>query len=180
MLDSSSQLVGALGNSTMWTKYGIYSAMLGDDSSGNYHHLLFQGIDQITTAFPRYDLRPMAKEARAAGRLDPNELFPQHVGGMPTDILIGLKSSELQPRLLFTLPSGLGVYRCCLRDCWGSNIAFGGPHKLISSINKKFYGFSVTHLSVLLTQLRPSILNAPWLSSNSSAPPPASCPFVSP
>ena len=179
VLDSSSQLVGALGNSTMWTKYGIYSAMLGDDSSGNYHHLLFQGIDQITTAFPRYDLRPMAKEARAAGRLDPNELFPQHVGGMPTDILIGLKSSELQPRLLFTLPSGLGVYRCCLRDCWGSNIAFGGPHKLISSINKKFYGFSVTHLSVLLTQLRPSILNAPWLSSNSSAPP-ASCPFVSP
>ena len=171
VLDANSQLVGALGSTTMWTKYGTYSAMLGDELSGSYHHLLFQGIDRITTEFPRYDLRPIANEVKASGRLDPSESYPQHVGGMSTDILIGLKSSELQPRLLFTLPSGLGVYRCCLRDCWGSNIAFGGPHELVSAINKKFYGFSVTHLSVLLTQLRPSILDSPWLNSNSFAPP---------
>ena len=171
VLDTNSQLVGALGSTTMWTKYGTYTAMLGDNSSGNFHHLLFQGIDQITTAFPRYDLHPMVDEVKASGRLDSNESFPQYVGGRQTDILIGLKSSELQPTLLFTLPSGLGVYRCHLRDCWGSNIAFGGPHELISAVNKKFFGFSVSHLSVLLTQLRPSILDISWPLSGTSFSP---------
>lgn len=171
VLNSQSQLVGALGSTTLWTKYGTYSAMLGDELSGNFHHLLFQGIDQITTEFPRYNLQSIVKEVKASGRLDSKEAYPQFVGGRPTDILIGLKSSELQPRLLFTLPSGLGVYRCCLRDSWGSNIAFGGPHELITSINKKFFGFSVTHLSVLLTQLRPSILDLPWPSSDLSVAP---------
>ena len=62
VLDANSQLVGALGSTTMWTKYGTYSAMLGDELSGSYHHLLFQGIDRITTEFPRYDLRPIVNE----------------------------------------------------------------------------------------------------------------------
>jgi len=170
VLDPSSQLVGALGNSSLWTKYGIYTAMLGDDSSGDYHHLLFQGIEQITSDFPRYDLGPVLSELKAANKLDAREPLPQYVGGTSTDILIGLKSSELQPRLLLTLPSGLGVYRCALRDCWGSNIAFGGPHELVTKVNKRFYGFSVTHLSVLLTTLQ-SPLAPLWLSSSESTPP---------
>ena len=66
----------------MWTKYGIYSAMLGDDSSGNYHHLLFQGIDQITTAFPRYDLRPMAMTSHDMGLGAENSFLPLHCTGV--------------------------------------------------------------------------------------------------
>lgn len=171
VLDERNQMVGALGSTSMWTKYGIYSAILGDEVSGNYHRLLFQGIDQITSEFPRYDLAPLVAEVQASGQLNANTPFPRFVGGRATDILIGLKNSELQPRLLFTLPSGLGVYQCYLRDCWGSTLAFGGPHSLISAANRQFYGFSVSYLSVLLTQRKPAIMDWHWVSSDSSAPP---------
>jgi hypothetical protein len=170
VMDDRNQMVGALGSTSMWTKYGVYSAILGDEVGGNYHRLLFQGIEQITSEFPRYNLDPVVAEAQASGCLHPNTPFPKYVGGRATDILIGLKNSELQPRLLFTLPSGLGVYQCFLRDCWGSTLAFGGPHSIISAANKQFYGFSVSYLSVLLTQLKPSILDWQWVSPDSTAP----------
>jgi len=170
VLDPASRLVGALGSTSMWTKYGLYSATLGDETRGSYHQLTFQGIDKITSNFPQYDLGPILNEVRATGQFDSKEPLPRYVGGRSTDILIGLKSSELQPRLLFTLPSGLGVYRCLLKDCWGSDIAFGGPHELISSINKRFYGFSVNHMSVLLTHLASPCLDPSWIGFSASIP----------
>ena len=171
VLDPQSQLVGALGNTTMWTNYGIYGALLGDEATGVYHNLSFQGITEITNQFPHYDLTPILNEVRSTGNLDPNEPLPSYVGGRSTDILIGLRSSELQPKLLFTLPSGLGVYRCQFRDQNGSSIAFGGPHSAISRVNRSFHKFSVSHVSAYLTQRLALKLEAPWVGQELCLPP---------
>jgi len=176
VLDPQSQLVGALGNTTMWTNYGIYGALLGDETTGIYHNLSFQGISDITNRFPHYDLSPILNEVRSTGHLDPNEPLPSSVGGRSTDILIGLRSSELQPKLLFTLPSGLGVYRCQFRDQNGSSIAFGGPHSVISRVNRSFHKFSVNHMSAYLTHSAVR-LQAPWIGLDVS-PPPKSIPLA--
>ena len=89
VLDPSSQLIGALSNMSMWTGYGLYSAMLGDEASGDYYHLSFQGIGQITSEFPRYNLSAIQEEVRAAALLPADETLPEFVGGSTTDILIG-------------------------------------------------------------------------------------------
>lgn len=170
VLDQKSQLVGALANTTMWTGYGIYSAMLGDEDSGDFYHLSFQGITNITTEFPRYDLGTITQEVRASGRISTKEKLPEYVGGSPADILIGIKCSEVQPRLLFTLPSGIGVYRCQFRDKWGSSIAFGGPHSVISAVNKRFYGFAVTHMTAFLTGLSGPRTDCFWLGVGEETP----------
>lgn len=170
VLDPQSQLVGALGNTTMWTNYGIYGALLGDETTRVYHNLSFQGISEITNQFPHYDLTPILNEVRATGHLDPDEPLPSYVGGCSTDILIGLRSSELQPKLLFTLPSGLGVYRCQFRDQNGSSIAFGGPHSAISRVNRSFHKFSVSHVSAYLTHGATLRLQAPWIGDNLCLP----------
>jgi hypothetical protein len=169
-IDPDSQLIGALGNTSFWTEYGLYAAVLGCEQTGMYYHLTFQGISEITSKFPHYDWSTVIPEVHASGMLNSKEKLPTHVGGRPTDILIGLRTPELLPRLLFTLPSGLGVYRCQLKDVNGSSIAFGGPHSIISKMNRRFHNFSKTHMSCFLTGLVSSYHGSPWLGTQLDLP----------
>ena len=165
------QLIGALGDHSLWTDYGLYSATLGSKSSGKFYNLTFQGISKITSKYPEYDWSSVISDVRATGMLNSNEPLPQSVGGRAADILIGLKTPELQPRLLFTLPSGLGIYRCQLRDVHGSTIAFGGPCSVISKINRQFQRFNVNHMSVFFSRLAASLMQAPWVDPDIDTPP---------
>ncbi len=170
VLSRDNQLISALGDTTLWTEYGMYSAVLGSEESGLFYHLTFQGIGQITSKFPRYEWASITSEVRREGKLDSSEPLPQYVGGRQVDILLGLKSPELLPRLLFTLPSGLGVYRCQFRDIFGSRIAFGGPHEVVSRIHRQFHQFSVNKVTVLLNQLASSYRESPWIGIDLSPP----------
>ena len=62
VVDPRSQLIGALGNSSMYTEYGLYTTRLGPDQNGFYHELTLQGINQITSAYPKYDLSEIVRE----------------------------------------------------------------------------------------------------------------------
>ena len=170
VIDTENRVIGALGNTTIWTEYGVYSAVLGSEEAGLYYHLTFQGISKITSKFPRYEWASVIPEVQKTGKLDKKELLPAYVGGRQVDILIGLKTPELLPQLLFTLPSGLGVYRCQFRDVFGSQIAFGGPHAVISSIHERFQQFSVNQITVLLTQVASSYQELPWLGLDLTPP----------
>ena len=48
----------------MYTGYGVYCARLGPDEDDSYHEILFQGIDVITSEFPKYDLTTIVKEVK--------------------------------------------------------------------------------------------------------------------
>jgi len=50
------------------------------------------------------------------------------VGGSPVDLLIGIRYLKYFPVLVFSLPSGLGIYRARFSSASGRQAVLGGPH----------------------------------------------------
>jgi hypothetical protein len=87
----------------------------------------------VTTPFPLMKLREAWKDAKeTARRVQPRLSIPNidaEVGGQEVDILLGIRYLKYFPKLLFTLPSGLQVYRAVLKSESGNQAVLGGPHK---------------------------------------------------
>ena len=71
--------------------------------------------------------------------LQPDEVLPPSSGGARARLMIGLKLPELQPTVMFHLPSGLLVARTKLYDTFNSNVVFGGVYHLIDYYTKIAY-----------------------------------------
>ena len=54
--------------------------------------------------------------------------LPQRVEGGPVGIVLGIDEPDLMPVFLYTLPSGVAVYRSAFRDKDGSSVVYGGCH----------------------------------------------------
>ena len=90
-------------------------------------------MPSITQEFPTW-------QAGAAWKLISEDLdanFPDHghvqpppdiVGGAVVDIMIGVRYNKYFPRLLYMLPSGLGIYESQLESHEGNRCVLGGPH----------------------------------------------------
>ena len=91
-------------------------------------------MERVTTEFSKYPLYEINQELREIPGMEDVRL-PEYVGGSRVHLLIGINDPELEPVRLFNLPSGLGVYRSALTDIFGSNICYGGPHRVFSRIN---------------------------------------------
>ena len=162
VVKQGSDLIGCLGNTSLYTQYGSYMAKLGPDEAGSFHQLLFQGISKITSVFPRYELSKIVQEAENSGQLPEATILPSWVGGQSVSILLGVKYPELMPKLLFSLPSGIGVYKMPFFDKFGSNIAFGGHHHSITETNRASASISIHTLSIMLSRTLSSDLFIPW------------------
>ena len=157
--------IGVVSGGQIWTDYGSYQTYLGPNPQGKYFELVCQGISEITSSFPKYDLSNINQETIDSGNLPIDTKFPSYVGGDSVGLLVGLKASELEPECVFTLPSGLGVYKSQFCDAFGSHYCYGGPNKYFTSVNKRFNG-NVSFIKAYLTQaisqyrnsLYPSIL----------------------
>ena len=134
-IDPRTQLIGGVGNMSFFTEYGVYSARLGPDPEGSYHEMIFQGIDQITPVHPNYDLSEINTEVSSSGKLPKDTTLPKHAGGVTVDLIIGISNPELVPKLLFWLPSGIGVFESALKDINSSRIMYGGTHSSITRMN---------------------------------------------
>ena len=165
VVNSETQQVGSFGDQTLWTDYGTYSCVLGSNDSQGYE-LYFQGISNITGRFPSYSWSTVNEEVRSSGLLSGDDRLPTKVGGSEVDILIGVRSPDLIPKLLFTLPSGLAVFRCQLADINGSTIAYGGSHACISHVNKHFSNLSVNQLTIMFSRMASEFSNLPWIDSS--------------
>ena len=172
-IQQESQIVGHLGAQTMNTGYGIYSARLGPDTQNVYHEIVFHGINEITTKFPKYDLSSIGKEVSSSGKLPKDMVLPRKVGGKPVDILMGIRSPELVPQLLFVLPSGIGIFKAPFTDINNTNICFGGTHYSITAANQRFGSASVNHLSFMLSRLSLEHYYGPWMDLDLSLPRPS-------
>ena len=164
-IDPENQRISGVSNISMWTGYGIYSCSLGPDKHGDWWQLGFQGIEKITSVIPKYSWAPLNNEVNKQEILSKEDILPPCVGGREVDIILGLRQSELVPSLEFSLPSGLGCYRCPFTDINGSSLAYGGSHHLITSINKTFGNVSVNQLAVLLTQTMNAYRGSPWMTA---------------
>jgi hypothetical protein len=152
VLSDRSVSIGVVGRGTIRSGYGQYSCILGPDILGRHHEIECQGLERISEEFPQFDLRPIHSEFRASVPGVRGQIFPSHIGGDRVRLLIGVRSTELAPRLTHSLPNGLGVYSSVLIDIFGSTTCFGGTH----SVFTKGYanaGLSASHALVLFTQV---------------------------
>jgi hypothetical protein len=164
-INQSVSAIGVVSGGQIWTEYGSYQTYLGPNPQGKYFELVCQGISEITSSFPKYELTNVNQEALDSGNLPVDSKFPPYVGGDSIGLLVGLKASELEPECIFTLPSGVGVYKSQFCDAFGSRYCYGGPNKYFTSVNKRFHG-NVSFIKAYLTQtisqyrnsLYPSIL----------------------
>ena len=160
--------IGVVGGGHLWSEYGRYSVMLGPTQAGNYHSITAQGVSLVTKKFPRYNLQEINKELLNSGALPKGQFtLPKYIGGKKVKLIVGIKDTELEPHCLFQLPSGVGVYKSPLTDMFGSNICYGGPHKIFSDVNKNCKG-NLNHVNVFFTQMVNQYKNSPYSALSSS------------
>ena len=87
----------------------------------------------VTTRFPVWDISAawgdIVKELdQTFPNHEPLPLPPQHVGGDPVDLMVGIRYIKYHPKLLYMLPSGLGVYKSRFAAPRGETCILGGPH----------------------------------------------------
>ena len=152
--------VNGIGGKGMSTNYGQYALPLG--SKNNPHILVCHGINQISVKFNEIELQTINAELRQSAILsNPNMPLPSKLGGSSVSLLVGLTDVSLDPVLIGTLSSGLGVYRSPFTDIYGSNICYGGPHPTFDPP----HGESSNHMNVslFLAQTRLQAAHIPHL-----------------
>jgi hypothetical protein len=140
---------------------GQYAAIIGPDLNGDYHDIECQGVDTITSIFPKYDLVPLHEmTARHLPGGNPN--LPPEVGGDKVKLLIGIRSTELSPKLVLSLPGGLCVYRSKFTDVWRSEYCFGGPHLIFTEAYAKAKSAHPAGISqIVFTEVAMAYLEGP-------------------
>ena len=128
-LEDGPHSLGAVGTTTVWG--GDTWICQPKTTNGRREILIGVEIDDITTPFPRVDLREATAELKAD---DPTNAklqalsVPESVGGV-VNILLGIQYAAHFPKLVHQLESGLGIYEVKLHP--GSDnytAAIAGPH----------------------------------------------------
>ena len=127
--------IGGIGGTNSISNYGTYGLSLGPDEDGLYHEITAQGFQNLTSEFPKYDLKSINKEVRENKLLHKKAKLPEYIGGQRASLLLGIKNTALEPILIASLPGGLGIYKSPFMDKFGSRYCFGGPHSAFTSIN---------------------------------------------
>ena len=87
----------------------------------------------ITSPFPAYELQEAWEEIQTQYKeKHKGQKLPtvdKTVGGTEVDLMIGIRYNKYFPKLLFTLPGGLGIYRAVFTSATGCQGILGGPHK---------------------------------------------------
>ena len=152
--------LGCIGGGSLWTSYGMYKMLL-KDADGWHWELQMQGMKTVTGSWPLYEWNVVNKELQQKSEYR-NEKLPIRVGGREVDLLVGIKASALTPVLECTLPSGLSVFRCKFRDMYGSTLAFGGSHEIVTMINSNSPIHHIHRTNIFLTQVYNAYMGGPW------------------
>ena len=128
--------IGGVGNTTTCSTLGSYSVNV-PMVNGKYASLSGICIDQITTTFPEYPLNEVYKSIQENYFGDPSILpVPSSSVGGDVHLMIGIKYIRYHPKLIFQLPSGLGIYESVFLNTDGGQGVIGGPHPIFTAIQK--------------------------------------------
>ena len=119
-----------VGGGEIVTDYGTYQLNISTDTVKNYQPLICHGLTDVAGPFDKHCLEEINSELRATPEyksLDRAPL-PPYVGGSNVDLLLGIHAQVL-PVHLFSLPSGISVFKSPFTDIFGSRKCFGGTHK---------------------------------------------------
>ena len=116
-----------IGGGQVVTDYGTYQLNISTNSQDDYQSFLCHGLTHVTGPFDRHSLEEINSELRATQEYDTLDgaPLPQFVGGSRVDLLLGIHAQAL-PVHLFTLPSGISVFKSPFTDIFGSKICYGG------------------------------------------------------
>ena len=163
-LSSEPVTIGVAGGGKIITEHGQYKAVLGPCQDGCSYSLDCQAVDQITQHFPLVNLDPIVEEARRHFPADTS--LPKEIGGDEVKLLVGIRQTELTPRHLLTLPSGVCVFESKVTDVFGSNICFGGPHSVFTdaycTLGVNSQANSIQSMQALFTEVATAYIKSPW------------------
>ena len=140
-----------VGGSKLVTDYGTYKLNLGPNDEGMYHKLTCHGMSSVAGPFPRHDLLKVNDEVMDHPQYSGSDTLPRYVGGSMVHLLIGIGNAAAQPVHLFTLESGISVYRSPFKDIFGSNICYGGSH---DSFKGRSSSLNTNHSALFLNTMQ--------------------------
>ncbi|MCH2405590.1 MAG: hypothetical protein MK200_05290, partial [Nitrosopumilus sp.] len=133
--------LGGVGNINVESPYGIYQISL---PLYNGRNAIMSGtvIDEVASEFPTYPLSKVQKDIQEAyiangGNVEDLPKLPQHIGGQ-VDFILGIKYLRYHPQKIFSMPSGLTIYRSSFLNVDGSRGVVGGPHETFTAINDHY------------------------------------------
>ena len=88
-------------------------------------------METVTNPFARYSLLEAYEDLRreyGQGEGSALPLVPDEIGGSKVDVMVGIKYLAFFPELVFSLPSGLGIFESRFRSLCGRRGVIGGPH----------------------------------------------------
>ena len=135
------ELVGA-GNVVTEIKHGVYQVRL---PLANGNEALFAGLclNEVTAKFCKYNIKPLYDAVlddfvqKGGNKTSFPMLGSTGACGGETDIMLGIKYNRYQPKVIHQLESGLTVYESAFLGVDGSRVVVGGPHPLVSEIEKQ-------------------------------------------
>ena len=137
MIDRNGFFMIGAGNHVTRTTDGTYEMVLGNNQGGSIYRFGVCGMERLTGNMALCNWKPVHAQVRQEGAkmaqkyddvrhldrfLQPDEVLPPSSGGARARLMIGLKLPELQPTVMFHLPSGLLVARTKLYDTFNSNV----------------------------------------------------------
>ena len=138
--------IGGVGETTTESSLGTYSLQL-PMFDGNQALLTGICLKSITTTFPHYPLDEVMEDIQqsfnSSGKSNVTLPQPAHVVGGDTHLMLGVKYLRYHPKLVYQLPSGLGIYQSVFKNADGGRGVIGGPHPIFTKIHQSF--FSQTH-----------------------------------
>ena len=126
------------GNYRQQIPYGDYQFLLplevkvrGKHKQGTFTALR---MEELSSTFPLWPLQEAWEELDREYRVavpggPPLPAVESAIGGCSADIMLGIRYLRYFPRPIFSLPSGLSVYRTVIRGAGGMTGVLGGPHK---------------------------------------------------
>jgi hypothetical protein len=97
VVDNTCTRISVIGRGDIWTKYGVYSCVLGPEANSQFHKLECKGLAKVTSVFPKFDLRLLHSEVYRTVPQDWSGKLPDNIWGDRVKLLIGIRSSVLSP-----------------------------------------------------------------------------------
>lgn len=113
---------------------------LDNEDSSQKRFATFRGLrmQDVSCKFPCWPLAEVWQELSTAYTKSNPEGKPPavepEIGGCAVDLMLGIRYSKYYPEKLFSLPSGLGLYKAKLKGYGGMQGVLGGPHDVWNNV----------------------------------------------
>ena len=150
----------AAGDSVVDVEYGderFLMPLTADNKVRRFATITALHMDEISSPFPTWPLAEVWSNLQAAYDADhgDNYVLPtveNEIGGTSVDVMIGAQYSRYFPKLIYSLPSGLGIYEAQFKGSGGHQGVLGGPSALWRNVTAQAHFMGPT--AYLISELR--------------------------